>query len=109
MLGVPLGSASFTENFVKDSLLDITEGVMKKLLDFEDTQAAMFLLRLSFGIVRANHFMRTTPLSLWAEQAKVFDSKVCDTVFQCLGLKPTPEACDQASVSTTIGGLEVRR
>ena len=82
---------------------------MKKLLDFEDTQAAMFLLRLSVGIVRANHFMRTTPLSLWAEQAKVFDSKVCDTVFQCLGLKPTPEAYDQASVSTTIGGLGVRR
>jgi len=30
-------------------------------------------------------------------------------VFQCLGLKPTPEAYDQASVSTTIGVLGVRR
>jgi len=62
MLGVPLGSESFTEEFVKDSLLGITEGVMSKLMDFEDTQAAIFLLRLSFGIVRATHFMRTTPL-----------------------------------------------
>ena len=46
---------------MKDSLLGITEGVMNKLMDFEDTQAALFLLRLSFGIVRATHFMRTIP------------------------------------------------
>ena len=30
-------------------------------------------------------------------------------MFQCLGLKPTDEAYAQASVSTTIGGLGVRR
>ena len=53
MLGVPLGPESFTDEFVRDSLLGITEGVMSKLMDFEDTQAALFLLRLSFGIVRA--------------------------------------------------------
>jgi hypothetical protein len=67
------------------------------------------LLRLSFGIVRANHFMRTTPLSLWEKQAEAFDTKVCHTVFHCLGLKPTADAYEQASVSTTIGGLGVRR
>ena len=82
---------------------------MSKLIDFEDTQAAIFLLRLSFGIVRATHFMRTTPLSLWSKQAEEFDEKVSQTVFQCLGLKPTDEAYAQASVSTTIGGLGVRR
>src|SRR5579872_2363711 len=53
--------------------------------------------------------MRTTPLSCWAKQAEEFDSKVCHTVFHCVGLKPTPEAYEQASVSTTIGGLGVRR
>ena len=79
--------------------------VTSKLIDFEDTQAAIFLLRLSFGIVRVTHFMRTT-LSLWAGE---FDEKVSQTVFQCLGLKPTDEAYAQASVSTTIGGLGVRR
>ena len=31
------------------------------------------------------------------------------TVFQCLGLKPTDEAYAQASVSTTIGGLGFQR
>jgi len=106
ILGVPLGSQEFTESFVKRDLLDVAEGVMSKLIDFEDTQAAIFLLRLSFGIVRATHFMRTTPLSLWSKQAGEFDEKVSQTVFQCLGLKPTDA---QASVSTTIGGLGVRR
>ena len=76
MLGVPLGSQEFTEKFVKRDLLDVAEGVMSKLIDFEDTQAAIFLLRLSFGIVRATHFMRTTPLSLWSKQAEEFDEKV---------------------------------
>src|SRR2546421_12500374 len=51
ILGVPLGSQEFTESFVKRDLLDVAEGVMSKLIDFEDTQAAIFLLRLSFGIV----------------------------------------------------------
>ena len=69
---------------------------MNKLVEFEDTQAALYLLRLSFGICRATHFMRTTPLGL----GKVY------TVFQCLGLKPVP---DQASVSTKMGGLGIRR
>jgi len=108
ILGVPLGSQEFTESFVKRDLLDVAEGVMSKLIDFEDTQAAIFLLRLSFGIVRATHFMRTTPLSLWSKQL-VSLMKVSQTVFQCLGLKPTDEAYAQASVSTTIGGLGVRR
>ena len=89
MLGVPLGSQEFVEKFVERELLGTAEGVMSKLIEFEDTQAAMFLLRLSFGIVRANHFMRTTPLSLWSKQAKEFDTLVGQTVFQCLGLKPT--------------------
>ena len=109
ILGVPLGSQEFIEKFVKRDLLDTAEGVMSKLIDFEDTQAAIYLLRLSFGIVRANHFMRTTPLSLWSKQAGKFDKLVGQTVFQCLGLKPADDAYEQASVSTTIGGLGIRR
>ena len=61
------------------------------------------------GIVRATHLMRTTPLPLWTKQAEAFDSCVRETVFQCLGLQFSPQAYDQVSVSTTIGGLGVRR
>ena len=36
--------------------------LLKKLVAFEDTQAASFLLRISFSAVRATHFMHTTLL-----------------------------------------------
>jgi len=39
----------------------ILDKLICKLVEFEDTQAALYLLRLSFGICRATHFMRTTP------------------------------------------------
>ena len=61
MLGVPLGSDTFVSHFVDGKLCAGTVKVMAKLAEFEDPQAAMYLLRLSYGIVRANHFMRTTP------------------------------------------------
>ena len=51
MLGVPLGSAEFTDEFVKNDLCSATEGVMSKLVEFEDTQAALYLLRLSSAFV----------------------------------------------------------
>ena len=109
MLGVPLGDAESVDGYVERDLVKKSEGIMSKLIEFEDTQAALYLLRLSFGICRATHFMRTTPLSLWSKQASKFDTVVGHTIFQCLGLKPVPEAYDQASISTTIGGLGIRR
>ena len=45
-------------------------------MEFEDTQAATYLLRVSFSIVRAVHFMRTTPLEQWHEQASKFDGMI---------------------------------
>ena len=40
------------------------------LSEFEDSQAAFYLLRVSYSIVRAVHFMRTTPLEHWRDHAK---------------------------------------
>ena len=39
MLGVPLGSASFTAEYVQEGLIGNAVKVMDKLLEFEDTQA----------------------------------------------------------------------
>jgi hypothetical protein len=109
MLGVPLGSDEFVANYVKKELLPITSRVTQKLIDFEDCQAAMYLLRLSFGIVRASHFMRTTPLSQWSEHAKEFDLIIRSATEDIIKRKMTDEAYDQASVSTRFGGLGIRR
>lgn len=70
ILGVPLGSAEFAYEYVENELLPTAQKVMAKLANFEDSQTAMYLLRLSYSIVRANHFMRTTPLPQWLNHAK---------------------------------------
>ena len=68
MLGVPLGDDTFVSGFVEDKLLSRLQDTVNRLVDFEDTQAATYLLRVSFSIVRAVHFMRTTPLDQWKLQ-----------------------------------------
>jgi hypothetical protein len=55
MLGVPLGNDGFVADFVGNFLVVCNN----QLVDFEDTQSAFYLLRVSFSIVRSVHFMRT--------------------------------------------------
>ena len=90
MLGVPLGSDDFVAEFVKDGLLPTTRSVCEKLEEFEDAQSAMYLLRLSYGIIRANHFMRTTPLLQWSKHADDFDTIVLNTTQSILGCTLPP-------------------
>ena len=86
MLGTPLGSASFSASFVKERLFPRVKVAMERLKDLNDSQSAMFLLRVSFGIVRVTHTMRTTPLDHWREMAKEFDEGVRDAAEVILGL-----------------------
>ncbi len=76
MLGVPLGNDVFVSEFVEAKLLGRLSKTVERLVEFEDTQAATYLLRVSFSIVRAVHFMRTTPIEQWKVQASKFDSMI---------------------------------
>ena len=109
MLGVPLGSDEFVSQFVEGKLLKTTAHVMSKLMEFDDAQAAMYLLRISYSIVRANHFMRTTPLPQWSQAAVLFDDRVRVTVTHILGSTLPDDSYTQACTSTKIGGLGIRR
>ena len=48
-------------------------------------QAAFFLLRVSFTIVRATHFMRTTPVAQWKSQSQKFDESIRSAAESILG------------------------
>ena len=61
MLGVPLGGDVFVSDFVRKKLLGRLSETVEKLVWFEDSQAATYLLRVSYSIVRAVHFMRSNP------------------------------------------------
>ena len=85
MLGVPLGSDEFVASFVEKKLLGRLQSTVDKLVDFEDSQASSYLLRVSYSIVRAVHFMRTTPLHLWKQQATKFDLMIQKAIQVILG------------------------
>jgi hypothetical protein len=109
MLGVPLGSGEFVADFVEKKLLGRLGTTIDQLIDFEDSQSAFYLLRVSFSIVRAVHFMRTTPLELWKTEAVEFDSRVRSAAEQILGFPMSDSSYAQAALTPTLGGLGLRR
>ena len=109
ILGVPLGSAGFSARFVQDKLFSRVEKAMDRPRELDDTQAALFLLRTSYGIVRATHFMRTTPLANWRTQAEKFDKEVRKLAEDILGVPFDDRAWAQAALTPSLGGLGLRR
>ena len=78
-------------------------------MGFEDTQAAVYLLRVSFSYVKAIHFMRTTPLSHWVKVASSFDSSIRRAFESIVGFPLSPEAYTQASLTPKLGGFGLRQ
>ena len=109
MLGVPLGSDEKTADYVEKKLFSKLKTMIDRLTDFDDIQSAFFLLRISFSIVRAPHFMRTTPLSKWTEQAKKFDQQIWDAAQSILGVPIGTQSWRQACLTPRLGGLGLRR
>ena len=108
MLGVPLGSPEWNSNYVKGDLLLRLEGAVDLLTEFEDSQAAFFLLRVSYSIVRAVHFMRTTPLEHWRAHAQRFDDMMRKAVEVIIG-SPMPEHSYKQSCLTPKLGVGMRQ
>ena len=90
MLGVPIGSLEFDEAFIRKKLFSRLIPALEKLTDFNDSQAAFFLLHTSFSIVGATHFMRTVPLSRWLNLASLFDDSIRSAAEAILGF-PFPD------------------
>ena len=82
---------------------------MERLQDLNDSQSALFLLRISYGIVRATHFMRTTPLVHWETHAVEFDQGVRQAAEAILGVVFDDRAYSQACLTPSLGGLGLRR
>ena len=69
--------------FVEGKLIGRLANTVAKLVAFEGSKAA-YLLRVSYSIVRAVHFMRT-PLRQWQKQGSEFDSMVREAASSILG------------------------
>jgi hypothetical protein len=75
----------------------------------DDSQSALYLLRLSYGIVRATHHMRCTPLLHWEEEAVQFDRDIRHAAEAILGTVFDDRAYAQATLTPSLGGLGLRR
>ena len=112
MLGVPLGSDAKAATYVEKKLLNRLSVMVDRLADFDDIQSAFFLLRTSFSIVRATHFMRTTPLKKWFEQAEKFDKHMWDAAQNILGFPISEWSWKQACLTprqiafAAVGGMD---
>ena len=109
MLGVPLGGDTFVGDFVGKKLLGRLQTTISKLVDFEDSQSAFYLLRVSFSIVRAVHFMRTTPLCQWRAQAVEFDAMLRKAAEDIFGFPMSDFTYAQAALTPKLGGLGLRK
>jgi hypothetical protein len=109
MLGVPLGDTDFVSEFVEKKLLGRLQETVAKLVEFEDSQAATYLLRVSYSTVRAVHFMRTTPLSQWREQGVKFDTMVRTAAERILSFPMSERTFAQAALTPKLGGLGLRK
>ena len=105
ILGVPLGPPDIVSPFVAKKLLDGLRPLLDKLMDFEDSQAASFLLRVSFSAVRATHFMRTTPISHWRNVATSFDASIRGAFESIVGFPLSDSSYTQASLTPRLGGF----
>ena len=83
--------------------LDRLSNTVERLVEFEDTQSATYLLRVSFSIVRAVHFMRTTPLEQWKEQAGKFDVMIRSGIERILGFPMNDPTFVQACFPPRLG------
>ena len=109
MLGVPLGNDAFVSDFVEKKLLGRLLSTVTRLVDFEDSQAATYLLRVSYSIVRAVHFMRSTPLHQCHKHAVKFDSMIRDAIEKILGFPMSDVSYAQACLTPKLGGLGLRK
>ena len=109
MLGVPLGDDAFVSKHVERKLLGRLEKTIASLTDFEDSQATSFLLRVSFSIVRAVHYMRTTPLAQWKHHAETFDKMIRGAIEKILGTPMSDASYTQACLTPKLGGLGLRK
>ena len=109
MLGVPLGSDGFVDEYVGKKLIGRLQTTISQLVNFEDSQAAFYLLRISFSIVRAVHFMRTTPLPQWREQGLKFDAMLRKAAEDIFGFPMSDSTYAQAALTPKLGGLGLRK
>ena len=107
-LGAVIGDAQFC-NKVAFAKVAKASALLDKIAQLEDPQVALKLQRHCANYSRLVHLMRSTPPEQIADALGAFDQKQRDTTNHILGLALTDDQWAQASRSTALAGLGLRK
>jgi len=109
MLGSPIGSDDFCDQFVMSRAVLKNQGMIEKLVDLNDPQVAFLLLRSCLSYCKMVYFMRTVPFGSLVKSSVKFDSMIIDCLSNLINFKLNTGACIQLSLGLNYGGLGIRR
>ena len=104
VLGVPIGSAAFVENFVSDICTKLSY-MAERIGLLKSNIAKFLLLRACFGACRVNHLLRSLPFQHGKSLAEKASAIVRSTLEAIVG-SPLPDICFMlACLPSRKGGL----
>ena len=79
------------------------------IVDLEDKQVELHLLRSCLGVCKINHLLRTVPSNLISDQLTLFDCNLCLSLSEIIGSSISDTSWRQASLPFCLGGLGLRQ
>ena len=108
LLGSPIfGSHELFDNFFK-SRIDKVLDAQDRLLDLDNPQMALHLLRSCLSLSKINHLLRTVPPGSADSQLGCFDCGLCQALGNITQASILDAAWLQASLPICFGGLGLR-
>jgi hypothetical protein len=109
LLGSPIGDISYTKSFMNEKilqsqpLLDILAGKL------DNAHVSFTLLKYCTSYCKMVYLMRTVPSEVLNKTIGLFDQKIISCLEDIIHSPISSDAQQQASLSTNLGGLGLRR
>ena len=108
LLGSPTwGPDEFFRNFVRQHINKVLES-QARLMDLENPQVALHLLRSCLGLCKLNHLQCTVPTSIVSDLWRHFDDGLRHSLGSITQSSISDAAWQQASLPVRYGGLGLR-
>lgn len=102
------GSTDFIATQVNDVINKAVE-MQDKILDLDDPQVEMHLLRSCLGACKVNHLLRTVPKCNLTDQIHHFDKSLRSSLGRIIHSTIPDASWEQASLPFRLGGLSIRK
>ncbi len=109
LLGSPIwGTMEYMKNSIKCPI-DKVSVVQQQLLELEDPQVELHLLRSCLGVCKVNHLLRTVPRYHMETDLADFDANLRSSLSKISRTTISDDAWRQASLPFRLGGLGLRQ